>query len=171
MCFKGAVDGDATGGHVSGERELNDGALRRHVSKAEALCRYKINCSLIDLDPGQHLLMTNAAAGIGIGLGNQLIDRQRTIADDMSRHPLGDRSDLAVDHQASVVPSGDISLDNDQSASRLRLGSVKRAAYVGIAAQVEHDATTMVAVERFQDHGVADAVRQPDRLIDRAHRL
>ena len=51
------------------------------------------------------------------------------------------------------------------------LASIEGTAYVGVTAQVEHDAPTVIAVQRLEDHGVADAVGQPDRIVDRTHRL
>src|SRR4029453_17575062 len=66
VCFEGAVNGDATGGHFAGQGQLYHFALRWNVVHVEPLSRNKVNGSLIDLDPGQHLLMANATAGVGI---------------------------------------------------------------------------------------------------------
>ena len=137
----------------------------------EALSCHQLNRGLIDLDPGQHLLVADAAARIGVRLHDELVDRQYAITDHMSRDSFGDGGDLAVDHQAAVVTSGDVGLDDDQSAAGLGLGDIEGTAYVGVAAQVEHDATTVVAVQWLQYDGVADPIREPDCIVDRTHRL
>ena len=98
-------------------------------------------------------------------------DRAPAVADHMCGHPLGDRGDRAVDDEAAVVPPGDEGLDDDQPAARLGLGDVEGPAYVVVAAQVEHHPAAVVAVQRLEHHRIADPVGQPDRVVDRTHRL
>ena len=113
---------------------------------------HQVHGGLVDLDPGQHLLVADAAAGVGVGLLHQLADRAPAVADHVGRHPLGDRGDPAVDHQAAVVPAGDEGLHDDQPAARLRLGHLERPAYVVVGPQVEHHAAAVVAVQRLEHH-------------------
>ena len=61
----------------------------------------------VDGDPGQDLLVADAATRIGIGDLDQLGDGVRAIADDVGRHPLGNGDDLVVDDQDAVVLAGD----------------------------------------------------------------
>ena len=70
--LEGAVDRDAAGGHVPGERELHHGrprAVRRH---REPLLADQLDRGVVHLDPGQHLLVADAAARVGVGLVDQL---------------------------------------------------------------------------------------------------
>src|SRR4029450_6931820 len=171
VCFEGAVNGDATGGHVAGQGQLDHFALMWNVVHAEPLSRNEVNGSLIDLDPGQHLLMAYATAGIGIGLRHQLTDRQHAVPNDVGRHPLGNGRDLAVDHQTSVVASRYIGLDDHQAIAGLRLGDVEGLTYIRIIAQIEHDSAAVVAVEWLEYHGIPDAVGQSHSVVEGTDRL
>ena len=110
--LEGPVDRDAAGGHVAGQRELDHVAGGRHVVHLETLLRHELDGRVVDRDPGQHLLVPDAAARVGVGDVDQLGDGVRAVADDVGGHPLGDRRHPAVDDQAAVVLAGDEVLDD-----------------------------------------------------------
>ena len=106
--LEGAVDRDAAGAHVAGERELDDCCPSgRYVGHLEALLAHQLDRGVVDLDPGQHLLVADAAARVGVGDVDQLLDGRVAVTGDRRRHPLGDRGHPAVDDQAAVVLAGD----------------------------------------------------------------
>ena len=83
------------------------------VVEAEALVADELLGGVVHLDPGQHLLVPDAASGIRVGDVDQLADGVLAIARHRCRHALGDRGDLAADHQAPVVVAEHVGLDDD----------------------------------------------------------
>ena len=74
--LEGAVDRDAAGRHVAGERELDHLALGGHASRACGPGSASTSsAAVVDLDPGQHLLVADAAARVGVGEVDQLAAR------------------------------------------------------------------------------------------------
>ena len=123
---EGAVDRDAAGRHVAGERELDHLARRRHVVQGVALVARRSSIGGgVDLDLGEHLLVADAAARVGVGDLDQLGHRVRAVADDVGRDALGDGLHPAADDEAAVVAAGDERLDDDVAAARLALGDVE----------------------------------------------
>ena len=84
------------------------------------------------------------------------------VADDVGRHPLGDRLHLAADDEAAVVAAGDEGLDDDVAAARLALGDVEGLLDLLVAREVEAHAATVVAVERLDDDREADPAGRLD---------
>ena len=114
-----AVDRRPAGRHVAGQRELDALALLRHGVHRVALRLDEGLGRRVDLDPGQDLLVADAAARIGVGDLDQLADGLLAVADDARRHALGDRRDLAADHEAAVVVAGDERLDDEVAGAAL----------------------------------------------------
>ena len=90
----------------------------------------------VDLDPGQDLLVADAAAGVGVGQVDQLLHGAGAVTDDVRRHPLGDRGHPPVDDQAAVVLAGDERLDDHPAAAGLVLGDRERLADVVLVLEV-----------------------------------
>ena len=74
--LEGAVDRDAAGRHVAGERELDHLALGRHRVEGVALAGQHLLGGGVELDPGQHLLVADTAARVGVGQVDQLAHRR-----------------------------------------------------------------------------------------------
>jgi hypothetical protein len=110
--LEGAVDRDATGRHVARQRELDQLAGWGDRVHRVALLLDERDRGLVHLDPGQHLFVTDTAPRVGVGLVDELGDGVRAVADHVGGHSLGDRGDLAVDHQAAVVLAGHEGLDD-----------------------------------------------------------
>ncbi len=153
---EGAVDGDASGRHVAGQRELDDGVGGRHVVEAQALLREQLDRGGVDLDLRQHLLVADAPSRVGVGQLDELGHRVDAVARHVRRHALGDRLHPPADDEAAVVAAGDERLDEDVPPPGLLLGDGERGPHVGIGLQVEADPAPVVAVERLDDDGEAD---------------
>ena len=165
----GAVDRGAAGAHVAGQLELDEAAFLRHVVQRQLLLGQDLERLRVDGDAGEDLLVADAAAGILVGDLDQLGDGVRAVADDVSRHPLGDGDDLIVDDQDAIVLAGDEGLDDDVAAAAL----AARAIGIGLAhlrfvGEIDHHAAAMIAVERLQHDRVAEAAGGVDRLVDGA---
>ena len=156
------VDRGPPGRHVAGQGELHEGVLRRHVVEPEALVAEERLGRLVDLDPGQDLLVADAAPRIGIGGVDQLADAVLAVADHPRRHALGDRRDLPADDEAAVVVPRDVALDDEVAATALRAGAMERGPDGLLGAEIEVDASTVIAVERLDDARVTD----PERRLD-----
>ena len=104
--------------------------------------------------------MPDAAARIGVGDLDQLGDGVRAVADDVRRHPLGDGDHLVVDDQDAVVLAGDERLDHDLAGAALAVRGREGLVHGGFIGKIDHDAAAVVAVERLEDHRVADAPRR-----------
>jgi hypothetical protein len=85
--LEGAVDRDAAGGHVAGERELHHLALGGHRRRACALLLEQLDGGVVDLDPGQHLLVADAAPRVGVGGVDELLDGAAAVAGHAARAP------------------------------------------------------------------------------------
>ena len=117
---------------------------------------------LVDLDPGQDLLVADAAARVGVRDVDELADGVLAVADDAGRDALGDRGDLAADHEAAVVVARDVALDDEVAAAALAAGALEGGADGLLGPEVEVDAAAVVAVERLDDAREAD----PERGLD-----
>ena len=69
--------------------------------------------------------MADAAARIRVGDLDELADGLLAVADDAGRDALGDRRDLAADHEAAVVVAGDVALDDEVAAPALAARAVE----------------------------------------------
>ena len=124
----------------------------------EALLADQLDRGVVHLDPGQHLLVADAAARVGVGLVDQLAHGADAVADDVRRHPLGQGDHPPADDEDPVVLAGDERLDHDPAAPGLLLRGGERGADVVGVLQVEHHAAAVVAVQRLAHDGVADPV-------------
>jgi hypothetical protein len=120
-----------------------------------------------DLDPGQHLLVADAAPRVGIRHVDQLPDRVLAVAGHAGGHALRDRGDLASDDQAAVVVAGDVGLDHDIARATLGERGGKRGTDLLLAPQVEVNATAVVAVEGLDHAREPESLRDGDGLVRR----
>ncbi len=158
VCLDGPVDGRAAGRHVAGQRELDPGPRRQDVIEGEPLRRDERLGRVVDLDPGQHLLVADASPRIAVGDVHELADGVFAVSRDGRGHALGDGRDLAADHQAAVVVARHVGLDDHVAGAALRQCPDERGSDRLLRAQVEMDAPTVVAVERL------DHAREPEPL-------
>jgi hypothetical protein len=161
----GPVDGGAAGRHVAGPLEQDASARLRDIVQRQPLASEGLHRLRVDGDPGQDLLVADAAAGVGVGPLDQLGDGPLAVADDVGRHPLGDGDDLVGDHQDPVVLAGDEGLDEDGAVAALPPGGREGLADGGLVRQVDHHPPAVVAVERLQHDRVAEAAGGGDRLL------
>ena len=127
---------------------------------------------LVDLDPGQDLLVADAPSRIRVGDVDELADGVLAVAGHAGRHALGDGRDLAADDQAAVVVARDVALDDDDARAALAEGARERGSDRLLGAQVEVDAPPVVAIERLEDAREADPLgrRRPPRPPSRRRR-
>ena len=71
---------------------------------------------MIERQPGEHLLVPDATAGVPVHFIHQLLDGVCPVSHHVSRHPQRHRHQLPVDHQHPVVLAGDEALDDDAPA-------------------------------------------------------
>ncbi len=117
--FLGAVDADPAGAHVAGPLEVDPLTSWRGIAKLEALLADVGDRLVVDLDPGEHLLMSDAAARVGVRDLDELLDRARAVAVHVGGDALSDRAQHATDDQAAVVVAGQEGLDHDAAAAAL----------------------------------------------------
>ena len=134
------VDRRPAGRHVAGQRQLDPGPDRQDLVHLVALGADERLGRLVDLDPGQHLLVADAAPRVAVGDVDQLADRVLAVAGHRRRDALGDGRDLAPDDQAAVVVAGHVRLDHDVAGPALGDRPVVRGADRVLGPQVEVDA-------------------------------
>src|SRR5207249_5873904 len=66
--FPRPVDGDASGRHVAGVGQLDEGILGRDVVQAVALLPQELDGRVVELDLREHLLVADPTAGVGVRL-------------------------------------------------------------------------------------------------------
>ena len=81
----------------------------------------------------------------------------------MSRHPLGHRHQLTVDHQHPVVLAGDEALNDDAPAVLPR--QREPVAHLLLGGQMDRDSPAVVSVVRLHHHRVADPLRRGDGVV------
>src|SRR5215217_6731315 len=118
---------------------------------------------IVDLDAGHHRLMADAAPRIFVDLCDQRLDRPPPVPDDVGRLALSYRDDPAANHEDAIVTAFVLLLDNDLSAVHRSLFETPPN-LLG-RAQVEADPPAVVAVQRLDDHGAAQALRGRDGLV------
>ena len=63
--------------------------------------------------------MADAPARVLVGDVDELADGVLAIGHDARRDALGDRRDLAADHEAAIVVAGDVALDDEIAGAAL----------------------------------------------------
>ena len=133
VCVEGAVDRDAAGRHVAGQGQLDHRVGGRHVVEGVKPCsREQLQRGGVDLDLGEHLLVPDPAARVGVGDLDELADGVRAVAGHVRGHPLGDGLHPAADDEAAVVAAGHHRLDDDVAAAGLVLGHHERLGHLGV---------------------------------------
>ncbi len=153
----GPVDADPAGAHVAGPLEVDARAAWRHVGQLEALLARVRDRLVVELDAGQHLLVADAAPWIGVRALDQLGQRVLAVALDVRGNTLRDRAQDAVDDEASIVVADQVRLHHHRAAPALGACGSEAGTHRLLVVEVEHDATPVVAVERLDRHGQADA--------------
>ena len=114
--LEGPVDRDATGRHVARSARASPASPAAGTSAiSKPWARTSSTARVVDRDPGQHLLVPDTAAGIGVGQLDEFGDGVLAVTDDVGRHPLGDGDHVAADHQHPVVLAGDERLDEHRT--------------------------------------------------------
>ena len=67
---------------------------------------------MIDLDLGEHLLVTEAAARVGVRDLDELLECVLAVTDDVRRHAVGRRDELMVDDERPEVLADQLALDH-----------------------------------------------------------
>src|SRR6478735_6493417 len=109
--------------------------------------------------------MADATSWVTVSDIDQFLNRVHPIANDMRRYSLGDRDDFTVDHQDPVILAGDEAFDNHHAIARFAFRYGKELAHFGFIFEIDANAPTMVAVERFDHHRIADASGRANRVI------
>ena len=119
---------------------------------------------LVDMYPGQQVLVADAAAGIPVLRVDQLLQGRLTVTDHVRRPAAGRGYQLAVDHQQTVVLALDVFLDHHRLVAGVRsLVAVPQAVVV---VDVGGHTTAVVAHQRFHRDRVADVVRRRQSLVN-----
>ena len=155
------VDRGAAGRHVAGEGELDEPALLGDVVGLQALALEDLLGVGVELDPRQDLLVADASPRVRVGHVDELADGAGAVAGDAGGDPLGDRRELAADHEHPVVLAVQVGLHDDVAGPALppRLGP--GGADGVLVLEVQRDAPAVVAVERL------DHAREPEALCGR----
>ncbi len=114
------VDRRAAGRHVAGQGELDPGARRRARRRARSPApRTSSSAASSTLIRVRTFSWPMPRRGSGVRDVDELADRVLAVAGDRRRDALGDRRDLAADHEAAVVVAGDVGLDDDVARAAL----------------------------------------------------
>ena len=158
------VDGRAAGREVGGLAQQHRLVLLRHGVEGVALLGKAAHGLRVDVDLGELLLVTDAAARVAVERLDQLLDRALAVADDAARHAQGRRFELAVDDQQAMVEALDHLLHQHAVREFLRdvVGDLK---FVFVA-HVHGHALAVIAVDRLEHDRVADLLRRLDRAVE-----
>ena len=159
----GHVDGRAAGREIGGGAQVHDLAHFGHGVLGVALLVEHALGLLVELEPGEHLLVAHAAPRVLVHDLDQLLDGALAVADDMARHALGGRDQLAIDHQEAVVEALQEALDQDGPA--VLAGRDERRLDLVLVHQPDGDTAAMVGVERLDHDRKADAARGRGRFL------
>ena len=163
----GDVDRGAAGREVGGRAQEDGFARRRHAVPGVAALGEVALRLVVALEPGQHLLMADAAPRVAVHLLDQLGHGLLAVADDVAGDPLGDGDQLAIDHQHAVVEALDEGLDDDRVA--VLAGALEGGLDLLFVGQPDADAAAVIGVERLDHHRIADALGLGDgvaRVVD-----
>ena len=159
----GDVDRRAAGRQVGGGAQVDDLALGRDGVLVVALLGQHALGLLVELEPGQHLLVADAAARVLVHDLDQLLDRALAVADDVAGHALGGGDQLAVDHQQAMVEAFEEALD--QHGAAVLAGGGEGRLDLLLVHQADADAAAMIGVERLDHDREADAPGGRGRVL------
>jgi hypothetical protein len=114
--------------------------------------------------------MPAPAARVLVHLVDQLLDRVDAVADDMGGHALGNRDQLAVDHQDAVVIALEELLDDDVAALGLAQRFVEAEAELLLRLDADGDAAAVIASSGLGDQGLAQRGLADADVMTRAAR-
>jgi hypothetical protein len=134
-----------------------------------AIVREELDRLGIQLEPGEHLLMPDAATRIAIHLGDEVGDRGATVAHHVRRRAPGRRNQHAIDDEEPMVVAGDETLDDDRARDFLRQRKGRRDLLVG--GEVDRDRASMIAVVGLDHDGKTDALGGAHRIFDALDQL
>ena len=153
----GDVGRGAARGKIRGLAQRHDLILLRHRIHGQILAFEHKDRFAVKVDAGQHLLVADAAARIGVDLVDQVRDRALAVADDVARRALGRGDEFAVDHEQAMVVAGEIGLDDDRVGMFLR--GLEAGDHVFVLGDRDRDAAAVVAVVRLGHDRAAEPAR------------
>ncbi len=163
----GLVDRRAAGRQVAGRAQVEDLPLREDRLGGQPGLLEQAERLVVDLQPGEVLLVADAAPRIAVDQLDELGDRAPAVPHDVAGDALRHRHHLAVHHQDPVVVPGLAGLDDHAVRVLLRLLEGGRAP--GRGRDVDRDPAAVIAVERLDHHREADALGLLHRLLDVVH--
>ena len=138
-------------------------ALVRHRVEGHASFGQDFPLAVAHLDPGEHVLMADAAPGVLVHHVDQVADRRPPVAHDVGRKAPGCGAELAVNHEQAMVRPRDHLLD--EHAASLRRGDREGGFDLLGRLEVHRHAAAVVAVRRLHDDRPADLLRRADGII------
>ena len=160
----GHVDRGAAGREVGGLAQVDDLALGRHAVVVVALRGQQPVGGVVELEPGQHVLVAGAAARVLVHLLDQLGDRAAC-----RRRPTWPGIRRAAATSSPLTTSSRWSSPRIMLSTTTPLPSLiaisKASATSASRGQVHRDAAAVVAVDRLHHHRVADGVGGIDRVL------
>ncbi len=159
----GDVDRGAAGREVGGGAQVDDLALGRDGVLVVALLGQHALGLVVELEPGQHLLVADAAARVLVDDLDQLLDGALAVADDVAGHALGGGDQLAVDHQQAMVEALEEALD--QHGAAVLAGGGEGRLDLLLVHQADADAAAVIGVERLDHDREADAAGGRGRVL------
>ena len=152
----GHIDCRAACREVCRFAEKNFLAFRRHRVVAVALRVEHTVRSCIEFKSRQHVFMTNAAQRVPVFDLDQFFNRVLAIADNVTRHAFRGGDELSIDHQQSVIKTGDHAFDNNAAA--FVIGNAKSCFDITVRSQINRNAAPVITIDRLNDHGIANPV-------------
>ena len=151
----GHVDGSTTGGQICSGSQVHRLAFLRHgVSVVTELFEQTLRL-LIEFKPCQHFLMPDAAPRILVHRVHELFDRMLTVTGNVTRHALGARNKMPVDHQQAMVKALDKAFHDDVASMFACLVESHLDFFVRL--EIDRHSTTVVAGQWFQNDRVTYA--------------
>ena len=109
------VGGRAAGRKIRSRAQIDDAAALRHRLRREPGALQHLLRLRIELEPRQHLLVTDAAARILVHDLDELHDGALAVADDVARRAPRRRDQLAVDDQQAMIVAFEERLDDHRA--------------------------------------------------------
>jgi len=163
------VDRRAAGRQVPRRAQVEDLARGEDRSGVEPRLLEQPLGLEVELEAGQHLLVADAAAGILVGGLDQLRHRVRAVAGHVAGDALRRRHHLAVDHQDAVVVPWLEALDDHHRGELI--GGLERRPHLLGGGEVDRHPLAVVAVERLDDHRIAQPLGGGHGVLRPAHPL
>jgi len=163
----GHIHGCAARRQVARRAQVDEASRLRNAVARQASRRQQPVGLVIELDPGQHLLVTDPAPRIPVQRFDQLFDRAPAVSDDVTGNPLRHRDQRSIDDEHPMVEALDKALDEDRSSVSLRLFE-GGADLVGLL-EIDGDPPPMVGTQRLQHDRIADLLGRVNRLLDAVH--